>query len=63
MGECNPMCKGAKLLVLGLVLILVRQYTTWDIWVVIGVLAILKALMLFFMPWCPSCNPKPKGRK
>lgn len=59
---CTPGCKGIKLLVLGIVLILVRLYTAWDIWMVVGVLLILKALMLFIMPVCP-CGGKAKGRR
>jgi hypothetical protein len=62
MDECMPKCVAGKLLVLGAVLILVRLYTNWDIWVVLGVLAVLKAIMIFFMPVCP-CKAKPKGRK
>ena len=47
-----------KLLVFGAVLILVRLYTEWDIWVVIGTLLILKALIMFFHPGC--CKEKKK---
>jgi len=39
-----------KMLILGIILILVRLYTAWDIWIVLGVLAIIKAIMLFMMP-------------
>jgi|WetSurMetagenome_2_1015567.scaffolds.fasta_scaffold63131_3 hypothetical protein len=63
MGECIPKCKAAKFLVFGLVLILVRLYTTWDMWVVVGILAICKAIMLFMMPACPACNPQTAKKK
>lgn len=44
-------------LVIGIVIILVRLYTNWDIWVVIGVLLIIKAIMMFKHP---CCKPKKK---
>ncbi|MFH1182318.1 MAG: hypothetical protein V1702_05135 [Candidatus Woesearchaeota archaeon] len=55
-------CIACKLLVLGIVLILVRLYTSWDMWVVIGTLAVIKGILLFMMPVCP-CGTKAKGRK
>ncbi len=61
MEGCTPACKGMKLLLLGVILILVRYFTAWDIWVVIGVLMIIKALMLFIMPICP-CQKKMKKK-
>lgn len=62
---CTPRCMAIKLLVLGIILILVRLYTSWDIWIVLGVLAIIKAIMLFAMPVCPcqtQNKEKPKRR-
>lgn len=47
---CNPKLMALKLVILGLVLILVRLYTAWDIWIVLGVIVILKALMILIMP-------------
>ncbi|MBL7054972.1 hypothetical protein ISS05_04410 [Candidatus Woesearchaeota archaeon] len=60
MHDCTPKCMAAKLLVLGAVLILVRLYTAWDIWVVIGTLLVIKALVIFIMP---SCGCQKKERK
>jgi len=59
---CTPGCIGAKLLVMGLVLILVRIYTQWDIWVVLGVILIIKAVMMFIMPVC-ACNRDSKAKR
>ena len=50
-----------KLLVLGLVLILARLYTSWDMWLVVGVLLLIKAVVMFIMPVCP-CNVKGKKK-
>ncbi|MBU0461133.1 MAG: hypothetical protein KJ574_00960 [Nanoarchaeota archaeon] len=60
MDKCTPQCTAMKLLVFGIVLILVRMYTTWDIWIVIGALLIIKAIMLFIMPICPCIKGKKK---
>jgi hypothetical protein len=49
---CTPKCKAIKMLIFGLILILVTLYTTWNIWVVLGVLLIIKAIIMFFMPTC-----------
>jgi len=57
--ECKPQCMAIKMLIIGGVIILSRIYTTWDIWVVIGSLMLLKGLCLFIMPIC-GCNKKKK---
>ncbi len=59
MEGCTPQCKGMKLLVFGIVLLLVRLFTAWDIWVVIAVLLIIKGLLKLIMPTC-ACQ---KGKK
>ena len=59
---CTPKCMAVKMLVLGLVLILVRLYTAWDIWVVLGAILIIKAIAMFFMPTC-ACNVDTKKKK
>ncbi len=64
MGEHMRYCIGIKWIVVGLILILVRMYTTWDIWIVLGVLIILKGIMKFFMPMYPYYKPEAvKGKK
>ncbi len=60
--DCTPQCKGAKLLIVGLILILVTLFTTWNIWLVIGAMLVIKALLLFIMPVCP-CRGKAKKSK
>jgi len=50
-----------KLLVAGLILVLVRNYTNWDMWIVVGALLIIKAVILFIMPNC-CCNTKAKKK-
>jgi len=52
---CTPQCKAMKMIVLGIVLILVRQFTIWDIWIVIGVIVIILGIKKLMMPVCP-CN-------
>jgi hypothetical protein len=62
MDECTTQCKAGKMLVFGIILVLVRMFTDWDIWLVIGVLLIVKALSLFLMPKC-MCQTKIKRGK
>jgi len=61
MDECIPQCKALKLLVIGIVLVLARLYTAWDIWVVIGTILVIKAIILLIRPICP-CNKAKKKR-
>ena len=62
MENCTPRCWAMKLLVLGIVLILVRIYTAWDIWVVLGALLIAKGILVLIMPRC-CCQDKPKAKR
>jgi len=62
MDECTTQCKAAKMLVFGIILVLVRMFTAWDIWLVIGVLLIIKAVSMFLMPKC-RCQTKTKRGK
>jgi membrane-bound ClpP family serine protease len=39
-----------KLLVLGVILILVRVFTKWDMWIVLGVILIIKAIAMLVIP-------------
>lgn len=55
MDEHSHKWKACMLLVLGLVLVLVPLYTTWNVWVVLGVLLILKSVKMFVMP-CHCCE-------
>ncbi len=60
-GDCTPQCMAMKLLVFGVILILVRLYTQWDIWVVLGTLLVIKAILLLIMPKC-CCQKEPKKK-
>ena len=60
MKECTTQCMATKLLVIGIILILVRLYTNWDIWLVIGAILAIKGILLFFMPMCPCAKSKKK---
>lgn len=57
---CHGRWKSLKWIILGLVLILVRLYTAWDIWVVLGVLVLIKGILVLVMP-C-KCDSK-MGKK
>lgn len=64
-GYCAK-CHGAKWVVFGLILIVNQLYLKWDIWVVLGVLVVLKGIMKLAMPSCSHCQssmPMKKGRK
>ena len=64
MDECKPQCMAVKLLIIGIVLILVRYFTSWDIWIVLGAILIIKAVIMFFMPVCScSCSTTKKKKK
>ena len=39
-------------LLIGIVIILARLYTQWDIWIVLGVILIVKAVMMLVHPDC-----------
>ena len=51
-----------KMLILGIILILVRLYTSWDIWIVIGALLIIKAVVHFAVPHT-CCEESTKKKK
>ncbi|MBS3075145.1 hypothetical protein J4429_01670 [Candidatus Pacearchaeota archaeon] len=59
---CDSKMMALEMLVLGIVLILVRMFTVWDIWIVLGALAIIKAIMLFVMP-NHCCDEKPAAKR
>jgi len=61
-GDCSPQCMAMKLLVLGVILVLVRLYTQWDIWVVLGALLIVKGFLLLIMPKCTCQTKEPKKK-
>jgi len=52
-------CRATMLLIVGIILIVARLYTTWDIWVVIGGLLVVKAICIYIMPNC-KCTTKKK---
>jgi uncharacterized membrane protein HdeD (DUF308 family) len=51
-----------KLLVLGIVLILIRLYTSWDMWIVVGIIMILAAILKLVMPYKNRENRARKRR-
>ena len=55
---CNKWWKAIILLIVGLIFIYTQLYTTMNIWVVIGVLIIIKAIVVAVMPSC--CDSKKK---
>ncbi|MEK6859713.1 MAG: hypothetical protein AABX54_02760 [Nanoarchaeota archaeon] len=56
---CTPTCKAIKLIVLAVIIILISVYKpAWNLWLIIGVLLIIKAIMLFIMPVCPCSKTK-----
>lgn len=63
-GYCAK-CHGGKWVVVGLILIVNQRYLMWDIWVVIGILVVLKGIMKLAMPSCSHCMPSEmkKGKK
>ena len=61
-GVCGK-CWGAKYLVVGIVLIANQWWFKWDIWVVIGVLLILKGVLKLAMPMCSHCQPSMSTKK
>lgn len=60
MESCTSRVWATKMLIVGIVLILVRLYTNWDIWIVIGALIVLKAILLYLTP--ASSNAKTRKR-
>ena len=61
-GACAK-CWGAKYIILGVILIVTQLYTDWDIWVVIGVLLILKGVVKLAMQTCGHCKPEAGAKK
>ncbi|MFH0868520.1 MAG: hypothetical protein V1831_04355 [Candidatus Woesearchaeota archaeon] len=62
MGEDHCKCWAWKLIVIGAVLVLARLYTTWDMWVLVGVILIIKGILKLAKPTC--CNEaKPAAKK
>ena len=60
--EHTPQCKACMLIVLGIILVLVRLYTAWDIWLVIGAILIVKGIIKLIMPNC-YCQTKASKKK
>lgn len=60
-------CLSAKYIVAGAAIILVRIYTKWDIWVVLGTMVAIKGLLKLAMPkgcgHCKTAIPIKKGKK
>lgn len=55
--DCKPACQGITFLIIGIALILIKLYTAWDMWVVIGALIIILGLIKLICPVCP-CHKK-----
>lgn len=62
-GEMCNKCWSIKWIVLGIILILVRLYTAWDIWIVLGALLVLKGICKLVKPTCPHIEVKPSEKK
>ncbi|VVB78325.1 Uncharacterised protein [uncultured archaeon] len=61
---CNSRMWALKLLIVGIVFIINQVYLKYDIWVVIAVLLIIKAIILFIVPGHCTCeSDKPKKKK
>lgn len=61
-GYCAK-CHASKFVVVGLILIANQLYIHWDVWVVLGVLLVLKGIMKFAMPTCSHCRPSMAMKK
>jgi len=61
-GVCHQ-CFAWMLIAVGAILVLVTVYTTWNIWIVIGALFIIKGILKLAKPMCPHCEVKPTGKK
>ena len=61
-GYCGK-CHAAKWIVFGIILIANQLYLKWDIWVVLGVLVVLKGIMKLAMPACSHCMPSTGMKK
>ena len=63
-GVCGK-CHAGKFIVFGLILVANQLWFGWDIWVVIGVLLVLKGFLKLAMPTCGHCKSEPvkKGKK
>ena len=62
MGDCcghTSKCHGTMLLIVGAVLVANQKWFKWDIWVVIGVLLVVKGLVKMAMPVC-ACQSSPE---
>jgi uncharacterized membrane protein HdeD (DUF308 family) len=49
---------GLKMLIFGVILILVTLFTTWNVWLVIGILLVIKAIIMLIMG--AACKGKKK---
>ncbi len=54
---CTPQCMGAKLLVLGILIVLNAKYAWFDWGTFVGGIIGIKGLLLLLMPVCP-CSKK-----
>jgi uncharacterized membrane protein HdeD (DUF308 family) len=53
---CCGRCMGAKMLILGILIILNVKYALFDWWTFVGGILGIKGILMLIMPSCPHCK-------